>query len=466
MHFILFSLDGRKDRALLALRSVGWLLLGLAFCAPQLFPTLELIGEMQRGKGGATDFYTAHSLRPDQIGELVFSPSRREPQWWESCGFVGGAALLLTLAIYLGKHPQRFLWVAVAALGLVVALGDEVPFYRGFAAVVPGTGWFRGPGRFLLLFTVAMGGLAAIGFEALWNRGSRGYRILGGILSAASLLQLLSFASPCFGGYYATGLSLTGGVREELTRACGLEGRVANGSPDVELIGRCQAAGFDQVCGYEPMMLRRYAETMNAAGGHVAGRDMVILASVGPHPVIRMLSTAIWLHGYAGILRRFDNPLPRSWVVNNAVVIEDKDERLKTLAKGPWDPGRTVILESYPKAAPPEPTEKPAGTSRVRSKRPGFYELEAECDAPAFLVLSEAYYPGWSATVDGQDAEILPANHMIQTIGMPKGKHVVRFEYRSRFLPIGFLVSIAAIALPLGLWWRRRAACGPDPNRP
>lgn len=451
VHFVLFSVEGRRGRAVLALRSSGWLLLGLAFCAPQLFPTLELIGEMQRGKGSASDFYTAQSLRPDQIGQLVLPPDQQESKWWESCGFVGGAALLLALAISLGKHPQRYLWIAVAVLGLAVALGEEVPFHRGIAAVVPGVGWFRGPGRFLLLFTVAMAGLAAIGFEALWNRGPRGIRILGAVLSAASLAQLIAFAHPCFLGSYAEALSLSGGVRTELKRSCGLEGRVANGNPDVSLIGRCQAAGLDQVCGYEPMMLRRYAETMNAAGGHAPGRDVVILASVGPHPVIQMLATRIWLLGYAGTLRTFENPLPRSWVVNNAVVIEDKVLRLKALAKGPWDPAKTVILESYPADAPPVPTEKPAGRTKVLARSPGYYEIEAENDADAYLVLSEAYYPGWRAEVDGRPADVLPANHLIQTIRLPAGKHVVRFQYRSRFLALGFAVAALAALVPVGL---------------
>src|SRR4029077_20103903 len=126
--------------------------------------------------------------------------------------------------------------------------------------------------------------------------------------------------------------------------------------------------------------------------------------------------------------------MPRSWVLNNAVVMEDKDERLRRLAKGPWDPRMTVVLETYPTEAPPVTTEKSAGKARVISKGPGRYEIEAENDADAYLVLSEAYYPGWTAEVDGKPVDVLPANHLIQTVRLPAGKHVVRFEYRSRFL--------------------------------
>jgi hypothetical protein len=469
VHYILFSVDGRRDRALRALRCSAWLLLGLAFCAPQLFPTLELIGQMHRSSlddySESTSYFMENSLSPKELGGLVFPLSRGNPLNWEACGFVGGAVLLLTLGIYLGKHPQRHLWAAVAALGLILALGDAVPFYSGFAKVVPGAGWFRGPGRYLLLFTLAMAGLAGLGFEAVWNRGPRGFRILGGILAFASLVQLGAFAMPCFRGHIAWMQRMSPGLRDDLKYRCALEGRVANGTPDVQFIGQCQAEGIDHVCGYEPMMLRRYAEAMNAARGAGADVPMVILASVAPHPTVRMLSTRVWMisddpASKLGPYRTqsFKDPLPRSWVVNNAVVIEDKEKRLKTIAYGPWDPERTVILESYPKFAPPEPTEKPAGTSRVLSRKPGFYEIEAECDARAFLVLSEAYYPGWSATIDGHgaDVEVLPANHLIQAVWMPKGKHVVRFEYRSTYLPFGFVVALLAALVPVGLWLHGR----------
>jgi len=70
-------------------------------------------------------------------------------------------------------------------------------------------------------------------------------------------------------------------------------------------------------------------------------------------------------------------------------------------------------------------------------------------------VLSEAYYPGWTATVDGKKTDVLPANHLIQTIRLPAGKHVVHFQYRSRFLGLGFVVAALAALVPVGLLVRR-----------
>jgi hypothetical protein len=234
---------------------------------------------------------------------------------------------------------------------------------------------------------------------------------------------------------------------------------VANGSPSVNFIGQCQADGLDNIGGYEPMMLRRYAELMNAARGAPIDAQMVVMASVAPHPVVRMLSARVWLLSTHSMpeyeIRPFESFMPRCWIVNNTVVIEDKAQRLQTLANGSWDPSRTVILESYPKYSPPEPTEKPAGRAKVLARGPGWYEIEAECDAFAELVLSEAYYPGWEAEVDGRSVDVLPANHLIQTIRLPAGKHLVRFQYHSRFLGLGFAVAALAALVPVGLLVRR-----------
>jgi hypothetical protein len=51
---------------------------------------------------------------------------------------------------------------------------------------------------------------------------------------------------------------------------------------------------------------------------------------------------------------------------------------------------------------------------------------------------------------------VLPANHLIQTIRLPAGKHLVRFHYHSRFLGLGFVVALLAALVPVGLWLHGR----------
>jgi hypothetical protein len=279
-------------------------------------------------------------------------------------------------------------------------------------------------------------------------------KIAAVLLGVAGTGQLIHHGWHYFHRSDEASLSLSSQTVVALSNRLGLEGRIATSQPSADTVGRCQAAGLDHVGGYEPMMLRRYAELMNSARGADPSTPMVILASVGPHPVVDMLAVRIWFR--EGASDEHPNRLPRAWVVNNAVVLESKEERLRVLAKGPWDPRKTVILEEFPKEAPPVTTEGPAGTAKVVSRRAGEYVLEAENGADAYLVLSEAYYPGWSAEVDGKPVDVVPANHLIQAVRLPPGKHVVRFAYRSRFLGAGLASALLGALAPAAIVLVRR----------
>jgi len=73
-------------------------------------------------------------------------------------------------------------------------------------------------------------------------------------------------------------------------------------------------------------------------------------------------------------------------------------------------------------------------------------------------VLTEAWYPGWTAQVDGVGAELLRADHLFQGLRLPSGKHQVRFEYHSTYLGSGWAIALVAILIPAGLAaYRRRS---------
>jgi len=444
------------------LRALGWLALGLLVCTPQLLPTIELASQMQRGNAEDRDFYLDLSLEPRYLPALIVGRAFIS----EGTASVGGAVPLLMIAALFRRRGQSLLWAGLALFGVLMALGPHTPLYGVFTTLVPGSGQFRAPARYLHFFAVGAVALAALGFDMLWEKGGRIPRGVAAVLAAAAAIQLAWLNTS-----YVKFMSLPQGYNSwpvewsrHLRQECGTEYRVASAGKEALIVdvGRCQESGVDHVGGYDPMMLRRYAELINALRGAPLIQNMPLLASEAPHPAMDMLGARVW--HFAGATPDSSWPrwkktdfyensgaLPRAWLVNNAVVSETAEERLRTIAKGPWDPRRTVILETYPNEAPPVPTEAPAGKARVLEKRPGYYEIEAENGADAYLVLSEAYYPGWEAHVDGRPVDVLPANHLIQTIRLPAGKHRVRFQYHSRLLGLGFAVAALAALVPVGL---------------
>ena len=141
--------------------------------------------------------------------------------------------------------------------------------------------------------------------------------------------------------------------------------------------------------------------------------------------------------------------LPRAHVVHQAQVLADDEAALAALADPTFDPAQTVVLADG-QAIEAHPAGQPQVT--VETYTPHEIAIRASLDAPGYLVLSDAWYPGWQATVDGQSTDIARANVHFRAVYLPAGVHAVRFVYRPTSYYLGLGISVLAI---MGL-----AACG------
>ena len=123
--------------------------------------------------------------------------------------------------------------------------------------------------------------------------------------------------------------------------------------------------------------------------------------------------------------------------------------------------GREAVVEG-PKAPafagrPDRPAPRPA---RVVRYRPTEVVVEATARDPGLLVLNDAYFPGWRATVDGRPTPIRRTNYLVRGVLLEPGRHRVVFRYPTPpSVRTGALVSLAglvALAI-LGVQaWRHR----------
>jgi hypothetical protein len=108
---------------------------------------------------------------------------------------------------------------------------------------------------------------------------------------------------------------------------------------------------------------------------------------------------------------------------------------------------------------PPEPGPAimPVTTTHYESGR---VVVESNVGRDGWLVLSDRYFPGWFARLDGEPVSIERANVMVRAVRVPAGKHAVEFRYAPASLRIGGLVSLAGWAVAAVLWgvagWRGR----------
>jgi hypothetical protein len=153
---------------------------------------------------------------------------------------------------------------------------------------------------------------------------------------------------------------------------------------------------------------------------------------------------------------------PRAWLVPEVVSLRPEEvlEAIKTsrLPDGRvYDAARMALVE--------EPwtfkADQVDGAARVEIRDIGGsrVEIETRSSAPAFLVLSDVYYPGWKATVDGVATPILRTNYVLRGVPVPAGQHRVRFAYRPPWFYLGAGISALTGVAMLGFIaqpWRRR----------
>ncbi len=164
------------------------------------------------------------------------------------------------------------------------------------------------------------------------------------------------------------------------------------------------------------------------------------------------LTAELESEGYC-VYRRVAVP-PRARVVTGAIRAPGDSAVLGVLAARLSKPERQTVLEFD---APPwdlEPTTA-VGSVEITESRAGRVSIRTKDTPRGWLVLADAWYPGWRATVDGQVAKIVVADHALRAVALEAGEHRIEFEYAPTSLRWGGLLSALALLLTIVFSWRR-----------
>lgn len=162
-------------------------------------------------------------------------------------------------------------------------------------------------------------------------------------------------------------------------------------------------------------------------------------------PLLRVIGATVYGVDEGGRLLSMQaaEPLPRVTLHTNWAVLGEK-EILTRLGDPRFDPSRLLLLEEE---APPPPVAKGSGTADIQLYEPDRVTVRTESESDSFLLLADAWYPGWEAAVDGVREKIYRADYAFRAVHVPAGKHVIDFRYRPRSFRNGAVLSLAALAL-------------------
>ncbi|MHB8800680.1 MAG: YfhO family protein [Thermoanaerobaculia bacterium] len=457
-----------RDTALAALLAAG---LG----APSVLPTAILHSEMDRSSGLSAEERNVDALRAGGDLDLVFLPRDGRDRFPEAACYPGLAAGLLFAAGLLlaarGPSPDRPLLLALAtggAVGLAFAFGDAGP-YR-LLSWMPVLRDLHVPARYLVswAFAVSIGaGLAASALAARGRLGAASALAALVVLAPDLVLHTLRAVPAADSAHYravpplATRLRSeppdgTGFPRRFWTTRVGLPDRLdpkvtpgwaASVEPLSGALG--QTWGLEGLEGRGPSLLRirRLLDAFSSSAPGVAAVSRI---------VSEVPALPFEAEGVPGpISWSVPNPRDRAWLVPAALVVPEGRALPVALAPG-FDAGSAVVLER----AEPRPGadwKGARGTVRLAVREGAFLSLELSAPGPGWLVLADAFEEGWSATLDGLDAAVYPANGAFRAVAVPEGSHRLDFRYEPRGLREGLLLAAASL-LGLFLGYRRLPA--------
>jgi hypothetical protein len=225
--------------------------------------------------------------------------------------------------------------------------------------------------------------------------------------------------------------------------------------------------GVQDVRGYDGLGIAEYADLLDVALAWVRAHQQHELHDANS-PVLDLLGiryllappdfpadAAHWerVPDTVAPLYRNRRELPRAVLVDGYVVATGNDAR-RRLRDAAIDPRRDVVLESDP-AAGDRPERAPAadavGAARITGYEHERVIIETEAPGRRLLVLSDAWFPGWRATVDGAPVSIARANVAFRAVAVPAGRHRVVFDYAPASFRIGATITGLALAL-LAAW--------------
>ena len=183
--------------------------------------------------------------------------------------------------------------------------------------------------------------------------------------------------------------------------------------------------------GYGPLRLSRYADYIAALDSNGTLRNG--------------LGVSVRLDRKTKLLQANPDFLPRATFPAELLPVRSIEESKRWL----------LVLDQRRQAlVPPEVTGRAQdgrGVAEVREFTPGHYRIHYRCSFPSVMRVSNAYFPGWAAQVDGQPIDVFPVDHALIGVVVPAGERDLELDYHSSYFLPGALVSLITLLACVGI---------------
>jgi hypothetical protein len=456
------------------------------------------------GETVAYELHKPYSLKPISILGLVIPGI--EHNAYDS--FIGSAAITLALlGAILAWKDRRVQWLAGMSLaGLLYALGPNSIFHGVLYAVVPMIEKARVPAAGSLIFALGLAPLAAFGIDRLhlpesFALSRRAGWILSGCAAVLMFGSLFFYAAKVTPAISDNRMVITAFVAVLLAailaglRSGGISVRAAKvaavglvlfelgnmtdywlpfaGDKDHSIYLNKMAGNFD---------VARYIKSQGEFARFTYDSDTIpynigdwygieafnaytasVPASLWAQEVFSarvqdILGIRYYLgktparpdqkqvfQGQGGV-NVYENlqAFPRVWSVHNLRRVLGTKQAHDILMDDGFDAHKTVLLIGD---TPPRLANCSADEVWMPHHEPNYVRIEANMQCKGMVILTDAWFPGWSATVDGKRAKIEKAYGMVRGVVVDQGAHIIEMRYRPWSVYLGGALSLLAAAM-------------------
>jgi Bacterial membrane protein YfhO len=171
---------------------------------------------------------------------------------------------------------------------------------------------------------------------------------------------------------------------------------------------------------------------------------------VGPEQAIATPLHGPGLHvvyrGKDAVVYKNDRALPRVFVVDHQDTISKPDDQLDAVTAARFDARGVAVTEKPLPGLPQATSAAPAQASaRLVSYGAERIEISATASARSLVVLTDDYYPGWNATVDGHSVPIQRVDYLLRGIPVGPGRHTIVLRYQPGSWTLGWIISLLSL---------------------
>lgn len=215
------------------------------------------------------------------------------------------------------------------------------------------------------------------------------------------------------------------------------------------------------VGGYHAAKLRRYQELIERYISPEMRKTMPALAAAGGNmnevkgdsifPVLNMLNTRYFIMPLqGGQTMPLQNPYAfgNAWFVDKLTFVDNANQELdkvgqidlrhEAVSSLRWEVEGSINNQSV---------SDNSGTVTLTSYEPNELKYDVSSQKGGIIVFSEIYYPGWTATVDGQETEIGRVDYVLRALAVKAGSHKVVLTFKPKSIAVTEAIAYTALAL-------------------